>query len=126
LLFSGIVWGLATLTKTQAIFLPIIFLLLFSVDVRFFLKAGIIIYSALLSVIAPWMARNDRVLGKPVLSTNGGIVLFIGNNPYATGEQIWDENVRGLLEELGAGTASSMEKRSSVRRLQKTLQSITS
>lgn len=39
-----------------------------------------------LAVIAPWTARNMRVLGHPVLiSTNGGDVLYRANNPLATG-----------------------------------------
>jgi len=103
LLLSGIAWGLATLTKTQAVFVPVIFLLLFSSNVRSFLKSGVTVYLALLLVITPWMARNDRVLGKPLLSTNGGIVLFIGNNPYANGEQIWDQHVTSQLDESGVG-----------------------
>ncbi len=38
---SGAVWGLATLTKTQAVFVPIIFLLVFLWGKRAMLKAGI-------------------------------------------------------------------------------------
>lgn len=33
----------------------------------------------------PWMARNMAVLGAPVLNTNGGFNLYLGNNPTATG-----------------------------------------
>lgn len=36
-------------------------------------------------VVAPWMARNAAVLGAPVLNTNGGFNLYLGNNPSATG-----------------------------------------
>lgn len=38
-----------------------------------------------LLVVAPWMARNHVVLGAPVLNTNGGFNLYLGNNPAATG-----------------------------------------
>jgi len=42
---------------------------------------------AFLGVILPWTYRNYRVLGHLVLiSTNGGVNFFIGNNPSATGE----------------------------------------
>ena len=36
-------------------------------------------------VSAPWMIRNMHVLGAPVLNTNGGFNLYLGNNPAATG-----------------------------------------
>lgn len=37
------------------------------------------------AVSAPWIARNMSVLGAPVLNTNGGFNLYLGNNPAATG-----------------------------------------
>lgn len=37
------------------------------------------------AVVAPWVARNQQVLGAPVLNTNGGFNLYLGNNPVATG-----------------------------------------
>jgi len=49
---SGAVWGLATLTKTQAVFVPIIFLLVFLWGKRAMLKAGILVYTAVLLVCA--------------------------------------------------------------------------
>ena len=36
-------------------------------------------------VSAPWMIRNMHVIGAPVLNTNGGFNLYLGNNPAATG-----------------------------------------
>ena len=36
-------------------------------------------------VVSPWMIRNLLVLGSPVLNTNGGFNLYLGNNPSATG-----------------------------------------
>jgi 4-amino-4-deoxy-L-arabinose transferase-like glycosyltransferase len=36
-------------------------------------------------IIGPWMVRNMRVIGAPVLNTNGGFNLYLGNNPAATG-----------------------------------------
>ncbi len=35
--------------------------------------------------LAPWIVRNTRVMGEPVLITSGGPVLLIGNHPRATG-----------------------------------------
>jgi hypothetical protein len=36
------------------------------------------------TVLLPWMMRNYRLLGKPVLSTNGGRNLWLGNNPESS------------------------------------------
>lgn len=36
-------------------------------------------------VVSPWMIRNLHVLGAPILNTNGGFNLYLGNNPAATG-----------------------------------------
>jgi 4-amino-4-deoxy-L-arabinose transferase-like glycosyltransferase len=100
LILAGLSWGLATLTKPQFIFLPLIFLIVFSNNVKTFVKSTAVIFLALLACITPWMVRNHTVFGKYMLSTNGGIVLMQGNNPYATGKHIWDENIESLLGEL--------------------------
>lgn len=36
-------------------------------------------------VASPWMLRNLYVIGAPVMNTNGGFNLYLGNNPAATG-----------------------------------------
>lgn len=38
-----------------------------------------------LVISGPWMMRNMHILGTPVLNTNGGFNLYLGNNPAATG-----------------------------------------
>jgi 4-amino-4-deoxy-L-arabinose transferase-like glycosyltransferase len=55
-----------------------------SIPKHLFLVVGTIVMSAAL-VAAPWMIRNHHVLGVPVLNTNGGFNLYLGNNPAATG-----------------------------------------
>lgn len=40
---------------------------------------------ALLSVVTPWMARNQRVLGNFALRTNLGVEVMVGNNDDAVG-----------------------------------------
>lgn len=45
---------------------------------------GGVIAVALL-VASPWMLRNLYVIGAPVMNTNGGFNLYLGNNPAATG-----------------------------------------
>lgn len=50
-------------------------------------KAGdlALIVALSVAVATPWVLRNMRVLGAPVLNTNGGFNFYIGNNPAATG-----------------------------------------
>jgi hypothetical protein len=36
-------------------------------------------------VVAPWLYRNYQVYGHPILNSNGGINLYVGNNPHADG-----------------------------------------
>jgi 4-amino-4-deoxy-L-arabinose transferase-like glycosyltransferase len=58
-----------------------------------------------LVVLAPWIWRNDRALGKITLATNGGINLLIGNNPNATGAytvSFPDEILQGAKSEVEA------------------------
>jgi 4-amino-4-deoxy-L-arabinose transferase-like glycosyltransferase len=94
---SGISWGLAALTKPQFIFLPAIFMLVFYINKKVLLKSAAIVYVMIFLCLLPWMMRNNRVFGKPLLANNGGIVLMQGNNPYATGTFVWNEQIRALL-----------------------------
>jgi 4-amino-4-deoxy-L-arabinose transferase-like glycosyltransferase len=50
--------------------------------------------------ISPWTLRNASVLGEPVLvSTNGPPVMWMGNNPQATGEYVpYPEDTRHLSD----------------------------
>jgi 4-amino-4-deoxy-L-arabinose transferase-like glycosyltransferase len=50
-------------------------------------RIGLGLAAALIAatVAAPWLIRNLHVLGAPVLNTNGGFNLYLGNNPAATG-----------------------------------------
>jgi hypothetical protein len=93
LLLAGVVFGIATLTKAQTLFLPA---LLFA---AWWLSAGgrphvfsvfgraALVYGAMTLVILPWTVRNYTIFGDFVLiSTNGGGTLLSGNNPSARGD----------------------------------------
>lgn len=41
--------------------------------------------SVTLAISTPWIVRNMQVIGAPVMNTNGGFNLYLGNNPAATG-----------------------------------------
>ncbi|HEY6044605.1 MAG TPA: glycosyltransferase family 39 protein [Nitrosospira sp.] len=92
ILFSGMAFGLATLTKPQIIFFPLILVAFQLVDLKGKVSArevvvkGLVIYLVILAVLIPWAVRNTQVFGKLVLiSTNGGATLLTGNNPSADG-----------------------------------------
>lgn len=46
---------------------------------------AVLTLSVTLAISAPWMVRNMQVIGAPVMNTNGGFNLYLGNNPAATG-----------------------------------------
>ncbi|MEO8992696.1 MAG: glycosyltransferase family 39 protein [Nitrosospira sp.] len=89
---SGLVFGLATLTKPQILFLPGLLVLfrVFSREEKHSLNEhlvkGFVIYLVIIAVLTPWAIRNSQVFGEVVLiSTNGGATLLTGNNPSANG-----------------------------------------
>lgn len=46
---------------------------------------AMLMLSVTLAISSPWLVRNMLVIGAPVLNTNGGFNLYLGNNPAATG-----------------------------------------
>jgi hypothetical protein len=93
-LFGGVVWGLATLVRPQAVLLPIVVELV-RLRASWSRRRGswhegatriIWVYLVLMLTIAPWLWRNYRSVGSGFfVSTNGGVNLLLGNNPFATG-----------------------------------------
>ena len=87
-LICGILFGLIALTGNAALSLAVpsalaLALAPASLARKLFLAVSILICAVL--VAAPWMVRNTQVLGAPILNTNGGFNLYLGNNPSATG-----------------------------------------
>lgn len=89
-LLAGLVLGLAALVRPQALLLPLVYAGGMplttrekSVDqLRCIVLAGVV----MALVIAPWTWRNYKLYGEPVLiSTNGGVTLWIGNSPGSDG-----------------------------------------
>jgi hypothetical protein len=96
---SGVIWGLATLVKPQVVLLPFIYLVICFWKKREGFLNAIILYSALFLTVLPWIVRNVLVFGSFVfVSTNGGINLLIGNNPYATGNYHYNDMVESLVD----------------------------
>jgi len=77
-------------------------------------KVSLFIVTFVLAVLVamPWALRNQHVLGAPVLNTNGGFNLYLGNNPLATGmfmsiaDTPWGEKWHELRNEKGELAAS--------------------
>jgi hypothetical protein len=93
LLASGVVFGVAALTKTQAVLVPAVMALPLLASragqwVRTVALTGVV----MLAVVLPWTVRNHTVLHAFVpVSTNGGYTLLTGNNPSAKGRYTADD-----------------------------------
>lgn len=106
LVASGIVFGLATLMRAQMMLFPIGAIVALMIATRGFgwrpaLRATLIVHLSLAAVVLPWSIRNWSAMGAVVpVSTNGGVSLYYGANPRATGDwyawertPMWDEVV---------------------------------
>ncbi len=84
MLGSGLVIGICILFKPGLLLVPML-LLFFSALRPIRPRQAILVLAGALSIIFPWMIRNQIVLGTFSLSTNTGMNLYIGNNPEASG-----------------------------------------
>lgn len=106
---AGILFGIATLVRPQAVLLPILCvlvlekLLLFSnfKGTLFVLVKVAAIYLGIAILVLPWLLHLAAQFDQFVfISTNGGINLFMGNNPQADGSYM-EDTVSQVLEGLG-------------------------
>ncbi len=118
----GILFGVLALTGNAALSLAgvvLVALLFTPATLLRRLGLGLCVAGVAVAVSAPWMIRNARVLGAPVLNTNGGMNFYLGNNPAATG---WFVSIadtpRGptweALRETGEIEASDTLKREAI------------
>ena len=85
-LTAGIVLGLATLTRAVTLtFLPLLIpmWMMQTGSYKTALKYFAIALVGLLIVVAPWIIRNHQKVGITAVSSNGGVNLYLGNNPGA-------------------------------------------
>jgi hypothetical protein len=112
LMLSGIFWGLAALTKPQALVLPFLFLLFFSGSVRSFARSSVLVYCTVLITVSPWLIRNHNIFGAYTLAHTAGINLLDGNNPYnTTGYSNFDDRVNALLGDLQTAPLQNFDDR---------------
>ncbi|MEZ5702009.1 MAG: glycosyltransferase family 39 protein [Burkholderiaceae bacterium] len=90
--WAGLILGLASLVRPQALLLPAVFATAFVLTHKrptSATKAQLkwIAASALVMgmVVAPWVWRNHQTYNEPLLTTNGGITLWMGNTPGTDG-----------------------------------------
>jgi 4-amino-4-deoxy-L-arabinose transferase-like glycosyltransferase len=92
---AGLLWGAATLTRAGTLmYAPaiVLWLLLMMPDWKMRLASIVAVTISFAVVLAPWSIRNAYVHGKFVpLSTQGGVQLYISNNPEATGVMVIDQ-----------------------------------
>ncbi len=92
-LAAGLLLGLAALVRPQALLLPLLFAFCAAVNggtlskaIRYQLQVLVAAGIVMVIVISPWTWRNYQLYGEPVLiSTNGGITLWMGNTPGTDG-----------------------------------------
>ena len=125
-ILSGLSFGLATLVHPQAILIP--FILFFSRHSfknnahKFRIYSCLII--SLIIVILPILLRNYYVFNKVIfISNNGGVNLFIGNNPHANGRYLpeWKEYLseytgidKRNLDKLGEVGTDSLTRKEAI------------
>jgi hypothetical protein len=84
----GLLLGILALTGNAALSLAgavTLAMVLAPASIRGKVTLAAIMVTSALVVAAPWMARNMQLIGAPILNTNGGFNLYLGNNPAATG-----------------------------------------
>lgn len=115
LLLCGLLFGVATLVKPQTLLFPlggVIALWWIFRDFRWthLLRTYVLVYLGMMLVILPWSARNTTVFGEFVLiSTNGGVALFIGANDLVTGDH-FDIEKTPLMEQIPVPWADRVER----------------
>jgi 4-amino-4-deoxy-L-arabinose transferase-like glycosyltransferase len=84
----GALFGLLALTGNAALSLTVVSalaLVLAPTAIPQRVILAMVMLTVAVAVCVPWMMRNMQVIGAPVLNTNGGFNLYLGNNPAATG-----------------------------------------
>ena len=121
-LACGALFGLLSLTGNAALSLggAVIFALaLAPTSAKRKLVLSVLILLTTTGIATPWIVRNMQTIGAPVMNTNGGFNLYIGNNPAATGWFVSiSDTPRGptweALRKSGEALASETLKRDAI------------
>lgn len=88
-LFYGIVFGFAAMTRTYAIFMPVVVGLAYlikKVPVKKSLLTALLIFAVMQLVNLPWLIRNYKIWKVPVVYAVAGHSVYLYTNPMATPE----------------------------------------
>ena len=100
LILIGILTGFAILTRPVGISVPlgavVAVYALNRHDFRRNLSKILLIVVVSAVIVTPWIVRNAVTVGATTLQTSGGVTLWIGNNPQATGGLMPPPAVPGL------------------------------
>ncbi len=123
LLLAGILFGLATLVKSQGLFLPLIFAGAFYLNGeagrwRGWMKKLAVVYLFVGITLLPWLIRNHVVFDAfPVLVTNGSANLLVGNNPFAKGKYKWGDQEIAWYEAQAPQASGEIAQADKARKL---------
>lgn len=119
---GGALFGLLALTGNAALSLVAVVTLALALAPALISQRAslaMLMLAVALVISGPWMIRNMNVIGAPVLNTNSGFNLYLGNNPAATGMFVsisdtprgstWEE-----LRKLGETQASETLKQEAI------------
>lgn len=119
----GLLLGLAALVRPQALLLPLLFAFCAAANagmawaairsqLQLLIPAGIVMSI----LIAPWTWRNYQLYGEPVLiSTNGGITLWMGNTPGTDGRYMYVPEEFGALPENERARAMGLQAKAYIQ-----------
>ena len=83
-LAAGMAWGFTTLVRPHGAPMAVL------VTVYLFARAGwqraVLFLFGFTLLVAPWVIRNQRIFGAPLLATEGGETLLGSNNPYVVSD----------------------------------------
>jgi 4-amino-4-deoxy-L-arabinose transferase-like glycosyltransferase len=131
---AGMLFGLATLTRPLIFLFPLLLPLAWSKEDRrtgSAIRTGAVVFAATMLTVSPWLWRNHGLTGRwTTLSTNGGDVFWVGNNPRALGGyrhpqdlreplRVGDHFVRERGYRLGLESIVEAPGRSMLRAMQK-------
>lgn len=115
LVIAGIIWGMMCMVRPQGFFIPLILIFTsFVLSKSTFMnkvKSLLFIYVFIILLMLPWIIRNNNVFHEFfIISTNDGINLVIGNNPYASGEYTLDSNIISYIPQDNFVSADSLKR----------------
>lgn len=109
---AGLIYGFGVLAGTSTVLTGAAFAVALAIALHKTPGAGLrrlaLFAGAALLVLGPWVYSADRMIGRPVITSNGPFNLYLGNNPAATGKfvsmrdtpigSIWHQRIAVLGE----------------------------